>query len=289
MPKLTKKQKKNVTFFTLAFFVMGFLFILLIRYFLMNNSTTSNLELLNLSLFLVALSFCIFIMCAYKYGIIFRPISFLGIGMLLLVVFPSGYDVYTDFIKYNLIEKKLGINNLKFMENTNNKEVLNFLNTVTPEYTNGLNDILFISHPIFSFSVSHNGDELYSGEASGQYINETQDLIIAINNDFRDTFYHEIGHYIYMYKFTEEDRKEWEDLINISIDYTQIDRVTNEYALDSEEISSLLLQLEISREHKINEAFAVYFSASILNESDIQNEAIKDYFNQLKKEAENAE
>lgn len=286
MLKPTKKQKKNVAIFTILFFIVGFLLMLLIRHILMKNPTTSNSELFDLSFFLISLSLCILLIFTYKYDVISKPFSFLYIGLFLLVIFFSGYEVYTDFIKYHFIEKKLGINNLKFIENTNNKEIINFLDTVTPEYTNGLNEISFIPYPLFSFSVSQNGEELYSGEANGQYINETHDLIITTNKDFRDTFYHEVGHYIYIFKFTEEDRKEWENLINLSIDYNHINNIKNEYDLDSEEINSLLAQLEIRREHEINEEFAVYFSVSILNESKLPNDSIKKYFNQLRAEAE---
>ena len=206
------------------------------------------------------------------------------------MVYSSGHNVYDDFFKYNNIEHKLGINKLTFIDSTNKtKEIINFLNTVPPEYTQGLNEIVFISHPLFSFSASYNGEELFSGEASGQYINETKDLVITANEDFKDTFYHEVGHYIYIYKFTDEDRKKWEELINISIDYDEFDKVKNEYSLESDKISSIITQLEAQREHMINEAFAISFSESILNESKLPNvEAIQEYFKEMRTEAENA-
>ena len=203
-----------------------------------------------------------------------------GFGFLSSLILVLGFNVYHK-IDHNLLEEELGINNLVFADGTNEQEVKKFLKTVDPKYTQGLSYIIVIPNPIFSVLVSSGSEELYRGEAHGRFLKEERSIIFSDDGDFEDTFYHEVGHYIHLILFTDEERKEWEKLMNMSIDYKKVSQFKSENNLNQQESYKLDEYVQASYEHDIGEAFAVYFSLYILNESEIPSPELWGYFNDL--------
>lgn len=206
---------------------------------------------------------------------------FLSLGFIFSIFVVSSINFYS-YLNHHSLEKKLGINNLILTEGINEKEIINFLRTVNPKYTEGINKIIVISDPLFSFSVvNSDGEELYHGEASGQFLQKERSIIFTYNKEFRDNFYHEIGHYIHLVLFTGREREEWENLVNLSIDYNKFEHFRTINNLNDQEFPKLDEYVETSYDHQIEEAFATYFALSMLNESGIPYQEVKDYFKNL--------
>ena len=214
-----------------------------------------------------------------KYQLLAMWLSF-GMGLFLTVLIFSAVTLYHKIDKY-LLEEKLGINSLIFADGTNEQEVRKFLKTIDPTYTQGLNYIVVIPNPIFSFLVNRGNKELYRGEAHGRFLKEERSIIFSDNGDFKDTFYHEVGHYIDLILFTNEQRKEWKNLMDLSIDYEKLSQFKLENNLSQQEAYKLDEYVKANYEHDLGEAFAIYFSLYVINESKIPHPEIRDYFRAL--------
>lgn len=201
-------------------------------------------------------------------------------GFSISILFFSGINLY-HYLEYHSLEKKLGINKLIFVDDSYNEEILNFLNTVDPKYTQGMEEITVIPSPLFSFSVSAGDEELYRGEATGQYLQEEDSIIFTNNYDFENSFYHELGHRIHLHLFTDSDRKKWEYIMNFSIDQERLKEYKSENNLNQTQSEELDERVKADYNHQIAEAFAIYFAASLTNESKIPHQEIRNYFNEL--------
>lgn len=275
--KITKKEKLIFTtfYFSLLFTIPIFVI----------SRTDKLTEFSNLIVFLLLIAFLGVHLLSWKYKITSRFFFFLNLILFLIPTSFSASVVYDDFIKYNTIEKHLGINKLVFYNDIDDQDVIKFLFTVDPKYTTGLNEIIIMPSPIFEFSLSLNGEELQRGEASGQFKKETKDIIFEYNSDFKNTFYHEIGHYIHLVRFTNEERNEWESILNISVDYEQFEQLS-ELSQDKNVINKLLEYAESKKEYIIRESFAIYFASAVLNKSEVPEE-FQNYFEKVLQEVEN--
>lgn len=278
--KQSKKERRKEKHFSLLYLLCGVLLVIInllsIKY--KSNYTSSTIFLS----FLVLLSFNCFLV---YYKLLNKFYFYFSSILIFFMLFLTGTLVFNDIqhAHYKHLEILLGVNKITFIKGgIPEKDVITFLNNVNPKYTKGINEILILPSPLFSFSVQESNitnETIFSGEADGRYDSDTKNIIFVANDDFKDSFYHEVGHYIYMTVLTDADREEWINLFNISIeDYIDVNHTMQIYNLPRDKVTYLFYQQINS---SLNENFADGFASITLNESSLKEGNKKEYIKKI--------